>query len=100
MEELRLIPQTVPGPHLANMLTGGQTPIVSCDALHEMGYKIAVDPIGSLQTAGAALRDWAVRWMRTGRADAAAGSMLGFDELKDVLGVEELLRFADELQSR
>ncbi|RMG33128.1 MAG: carboxyvinyl-carboxyphosphonate phosphorylmutase, partial [Planctomycetota bacterium] len=31
LEELRLIPQTVPGPHLANMLTGGQTPIVSCD---------------------------------------------------------------------
>ncbi len=100
LEELRLIPQTVPGPHLANMLAGGQTPIVSCDELHEMGYKIAVDPIGSLQTAGAALRDWAVRWMRTGRSAAAAGDMLGFDELKELLGVEDLLRLADELQAR
>lgn len=56
IEELERIPREVRLPNLANMLTGGTTPIVPVPRLQEMGYKIAVAPIESLMVCGQAVR--------------------------------------------
>jgi 2-methylisocitrate lyase-like PEP mutase family enzyme len=93
VEELARVPREVPGPLLANMLTGGVTPVLGVDELGRMGYKIVVWPVESMLAAGAAVLRLVEQIQSTGRADTMPG-MLGFDELK------RLLRFDDALGLR
>ena len=88
-EELERLPNDVPYPQLANMLTGGVTPILSADELECFGFKFAVDPVGSLQVTGTAIQRLCQAMQSEGRVDGLADEMLSFSELKDVLGVEE-----------
>jgi 2-methylisocitrate lyase-like PEP mutase family enzyme len=73
------------------MLTGGVTPILSCDELAGLGYKLAVAPVESLEVCARALRDLCTAWKTTGRVDALAAQAMGFGELKDLLGVDRML---------
>ncbi|MFM1770063.1 MAG: 2,3-dimethylmalate lyase [Verrucomicrobiota bacterium] len=90
-EELAAIPRRVRLPVLANMLTGGVTPILSCDELAALGYKLAVAPVESLEVCARALRDLCAAWQTGGRVDALAAQAMPFAELKDLLGVDRYL---------
>jgi 2-methylisocitrate lyase-like PEP mutase family enzyme len=92
VEELERIPRDVRLPTLANMLTGGVTPIVPVPELGRMGYKFAVAPVESLMVCGRAIQDLAHAWLARGRVDDLAGPAMGFDALKRVLRVDEILR--------
>ena len=89
--ELELIPKRLQRPVLANMLTGGVTPIVPAAELEQMGYKIAVCPVEALMVCGRALRDLCSAWQTSGRVDAMAGAAMSFQDLKSTLGVEKYL---------
>lgn len=91
VEELRRIPNEVPIPHLANMLTGGVTPILPAAELGQMGYKIVVAPIETLLVAGTAVMNLIRTFQKTGRCDLPREQMMGFQEVKDVLGLSEIL---------
>ena len=90
-KELEIIPQRVTLPVLANMLTGGVTPILSVDDLERLGYKLAVAPVETLMVCGGALRELCEVWQKAGRVDGMAERAMSFRELKKVLGVEEYL---------
>ena len=90
--ELEAIPRRVPHPLLANMLTGGVTPLVAAAELEQLGYKFAVCPIESLLVCVRAVQQLCARWQASGRAEEAAVGGIGFAELKQLLGVEEFLR--------
>jgi 2-methylisocitrate lyase-like PEP mutase family enzyme len=90
LEELRRIPKEVPVPLLANMLVGGVTPIVSVEALAEMGYKIAVCPIETLAAAGAAVKRLISALLQKGRVDEGV-ELMSFGEIKQTLGLKEIL---------
>ncbi len=96
-QELERIPREVKYPLLANMLTGGATPILSVEELARMDYKIVVCPIESLLVAGKAIERLIQRFLSTGRADAPADEMLTFAQVKDVLGLPEVLALRDKL---
>jgi 2-methylisocitrate lyase-like PEP mutase family enzyme len=87
--ELQRIAREIPVPQLANMLPGGETPIVPLADLGRMGFKIAVDPTATLAASGFAVRELAARWLEDGDRGDLAARMLSFAELKDVLGVAE-----------
>jgi methylisocitrate lyase len=89
-EDLARIPREVPRPMLANMLTGGVTPILPVQELGRLGYKIVVCPIESLLVAGAAIRGLIATLLGTGRVDRVA-EMMTFAEVKQVLGLDEVL---------
>ncbi len=57
IEELELIAKNVPHTLFVNMLSGGVTPILSVDELHQMGYKIVVCPIESLMVCAKAMKE-------------------------------------------
>lgn len=97
VEELSRIPREVPCPHLANMLTGGVTPILGVAELERLGYKIAVCPIESLLVTAAAVRRLVEVLMKTGRVDGIEG-MISFAEVKELLGLDEQLGLRDRLQ--
>lgn len=95
LAELELIPRRVRRPLLANMLTGGVTPILSATELEQLGYKIAVAPIESLLVTARALRDLCAAWREQGRVDALAAEAMSFAELKNLLGVDKHLNTHD-----
>jgi 2-methylisocitrate lyase-like PEP mutase family enzyme len=95
-EELARIALEVPFPQLANMLPGGLTPILSADELQQMGFKIVVDPVGSLLVTGQIVRRLAQAMLKTGRTDGMLNEMLGFNEIKQLLGLDEISALADK----
>jgi 2-methylisocitrate lyase-like PEP mutase family enzyme len=90
-EELQRIAREVPFPQLANMLPGGVTPILSATELDQLGFRIVVDPVATLLATGHVVRRLAQAMLREGRIDQPAVPMMGFDEVKELLGLDELV---------
>lgn len=84
--ELEIIPREAPGVHMANMLEGGQTPLVPPARLHAMGYKLAAYPLTLLSAAVRAM-DEALARLRAG--DHPADLLLDFEVLRRHVGFEE-----------
>ena len=98
LEELALIPKQVKHPLLANMLTGGVTPIVTAGELESMGYKIVVCPIESLMVFASALRKLLKCFKEHGRVDLPeAGQMATFSEIKKILGLDDFLSISQRV---
>ena len=101
IEELQLIANQVKLPLLANMLTGGVTPILSANELETMGYKIVVCPIESLMVTAAAMKQLLKVYMEHGRVDRPdAGTMFNFTELKETLGLESISALKQRIESK
>jgi 2-methylisocitrate lyase-like PEP mutase family enzyme len=94
LDELARIPREIARPQLANMLTGGATPIQSTADLKRLGYKIAVCPIETLLATGTVIRQLAAALLTTGRVDDAV-AMMTFAEIKKALGLDEFVRERD-----
>jgi methylisocitrate lyase len=88
-EELRRVGQEIPFPQLANMLPGGVTPILSATELEQLGFRIVVDPVATLLATGHVVRTLAQAMLREGRIDQPAVPMMGFEEVKQLLGLSE-----------
>jgi 2-methylisocitrate lyase-like PEP mutase family enzyme len=97
--ELERIPRAVRYPLLANMLTGGKTPILPVRNLEQMGYKIAVCPIESLLVTARAMQALCQALQREGRVDTLVGpAMASFGEVKEILGLDTFLNLRSELE--
>jgi 2,3-dimethylmalate lyase len=96
-QELERIPREVRYPLLVNMLTGGATPILPVDELERIGYKIVVCPIESLLVTGAAVQRLINTLLTRGRVDQPPGEMMTFGQVKQVLGLDEVLGLRDRL---
>jgi 2-methylisocitrate lyase-like PEP mutase family enzyme len=91
-DQLAAIPKEVPYPLLANMLVGGTTPILSADELEQLGYQIMVSPVAGLLMTGSALTELTKALLESGRVDDLQTRMLSFEQLKQMLGLEEFLQ--------
>jgi len=89
--ELQRIPREVTAPVLANMLTGGVTPVLSAGELEALGYKVVVCPVGTLLATGAAVTRLIQSFLETGRVDRSDGPLMSFEEVKNLLGLDEVL---------
>jgi 2-methylisocitrate lyase-like PEP mutase family enzyme len=97
LQELERIPREVRHPLLVNMLTGGVTPILPVAELEQLGYKIVVCPIESLLVAGTAIQRLIQMLLTRGRVDLPAEEMMTFDQVKQILGLDEVLGIRDRL---
>ncbi|MFH0351116.1 MAG: oxaloacetate decarboxylase [Chromatiales bacterium] len=95
--ELETICRRVAYPKFVNMLAFGKTPILDVRDLEQMGFKIMVAPIDSVLLTAKAMREMAQVFARDGHTQALADKMVGFDEIKRILGVREFLSLRDEL---
>ncbi|MGZ0167012.1 MAG: isocitrate lyase/PEP mutase family protein [Planctomycetales bacterium] len=89
-DELARVARDVPFPQLANMLPGGVTPILPADELQQLGFRIVVDPVGTLLATGHVVRQLAEAMLNEGRVDHLSSQMLGFDEVKQLLGLDKI----------
>lgn len=94
IEEMTTICDAINVTHMANMLEGGQTPILPPDQLAEIGFSIAAYPLTLLSAA--------IKAMNTVLAKLAAGQsteihLLEFADLREQIGSDVYHRKADEL---
>jgi 2-methylisocitrate lyase-like PEP mutase family enzyme len=96
-DELERIPREVKHPLLVNMLTGGVTPILTVDELGKLGYKIVVCPIESLLICGTAIKKLIDALLTRGRVDLPASEMMTFAEVKQLLGLDDVMKLRERL---
>ncbi len=95
LQELERIPREVRHPLLVNMLTGGVTPILTVEELERLGYKIVVCPIETLLAAGKAIQRVIQALLTRGRTDLPQTEMMTFAEVKQLLGLDDVLGLRD-----
>lgn len=96
-EEMSAICSSVAGFHMANMLEGGQTPILPPDELEALGYSIAAYPVTLLSAA--------MKAMNAALSDLAAGRpterhLLDFADLRRKIGFDDYHKKANALRNR
>lgn len=85
VEEMETISQKAPGIHMANMIEGGKTPVVSPKKLYEIGFKIAAYPLVLLSTAMRAMSD-ALNDLKKGRY---TDNIMDFQTVRNRVGFED-----------
>ena len=81
-EEMCRVCAEVPGPKMANMVEGGDTPVLPPARLQEIGYKIAAYPL-TLLTAAISAMEAALAALADGRSP---DGLADFTHLRDVVG--------------
>ena len=99
-QELERIPREVRYPLLVNMLTGGATPILPVNELEKLGYKVVVCPIESLLVAGTAIQKLIKTLHDGGRVDLPPDEMMTFAQVKNILGLDDVLGLRQRLESK
>ncbi len=94
--EMERLCAELPGPKMANMVEGGDSPILPPARLQEIGFKIAAYPLTLLSCAVAAMQDALVA---LGRGKTPSG-LMPFEALRAVVGFPdyeaELVRLTDD----
>ncbi len=85
VEEMQTICKEVAGVHMANIIDGGKTPLLSPIELHEIGFKIAAYPL--------ALISASIQAMATTLQDLQAGrnpqGLMPFQEVRKIVGFDD-----------
>lgn len=93
-EEMATFCRELPGPKMANLVEGGDTPLLPDERLEALGYKIAARPLTLLSAATRAMQE-ALAALAAGRSPDA---LLPFAELREIVGFpaydEEAARYA------
>ena len=84
-DEMRTYCEAVDGPKVANLVEGGDTPILSPTELERLGYKLSMNPLTVQMAAVRAMED-ALATLATGDRPARLAS---FAELQDIAGFPE-----------
>jgi 2-methylisocitrate lyase-like PEP mutase family enzyme len=83
VEEMRQVCESLPGPKMANIVEGGETPDLPVDELHDIGFSIAAYPLSLMAAAMQAM----VTSLRGMRQDQRPGQM-DFKELRQRIGFD------------
>ena len=79
-------------PLLANMVEGGNTPLLTKDELADIGFRIVIFPGGIVRALARTARDYYASLQAHGTNVAFQDRMFGFQELNDMLGTAEMLK--------
>lgn len=92
-DEMRRICASIDKPLLANMVEGGRTPVLSKQALQDLGYKLAIFPVSALLAATHAMKLLYEHVAKTGSTVGTSGELLAFSELTRLMGFEDIWAF-------
>jgi len=93
--ELERICREVPAPRMANLVEGGDTPLLAPARLEAIGYRIAAYPLTLLSAAARAMQD-ALSALEAGEPPRG---LIDFAQLREIVGFDdydaELARYKD-----
>ena len=78
-------------PLMANMVEGGDTPILSANRLEALGFSLVIFPGGVVRAIAHAAQSFYATLARDGTTDAFRDRMFDFDSLNAVIGTPEML---------
>lgn len=84
-EEMQTICREVPGVHMANIIDGGKTPLLSPDELHRIGFKIAAYPLALISASMQAMQQ-ALNALKQGHAPA---NLMSFEQVRNIVGFDD-----------
>lgn len=96
VEEMERINEEVPGPNIANMATGGKTPILPADELEDMGYDIALYAAESIRGAMKTFERIFNSILENGSQEEIADEIATFEERNEILGLDKWMRYEQE----
>lgn len=92
IEEMRKITESFPGtPTLANMIEGGRTPLLSAKELEEIGFSIAIFPVGPLFAASRGIKDYLIELRERGATQSTIDNIISFAEFNKFIGLLDYL---------
>lgn len=98
--ELERIAAAVPGPKIANMVEGGDTPLLTAAELHALGFDLVVTPLAALLAAAHAVREVYAALREQGTTRHLIGRMLSFSDWNALVELERYYalerQFSDE----
>lgn len=89
--EMKMVNAAIKKPTLANMVSGGKTPIFSSSALQDMGYSVAIHPALGFLAMGEALKTAYTKLDTTGNVTGVA--LEDFGEFSRIIGFEDVWDF-------
>lgn len=103
LEEIEEIAVALAGypPLLFNWAEGGKTPPVDHATLARLGYRVVIFPVATLLTAARAMAGMlaSVRQEGTPKAAMDAGTLMGFGEFLDFIGLPEVYELEQQFRS-
>ena len=84
-QEMRRICQELPGPKMANLVEGGDTPLLAHETLAEIGFSIAAYPLTLLSSAMFAMQQ-SLQAMKSGKHPE---QIMDFAELRKIVGFDD-----------
>ena len=89
--EMKMVNAAIKKPTLANMVSGGKTPIFSSSTLQDMGYSVAIHPALGFLAMGEALKTAYTKLDTTGNVTGVA--LEDFGEFSRIMGFEDVWDF-------
>lgn len=89
--EMKMVNAAIKKPTLANMVSGGKTPILSSAALQDMGYSVAIHPALGFLAVGEALKTAYTTLDTTGNVSGLV--LEDFGEFSKIMGFEDVWDF-------
>ena len=89
--EMKMVNAAIKKPTLANMVSGGKTPIFSSSALQDMGYSVAIHPALGFLAMGEALKTAYTKLDTTGNVTGVG--LEDFGEFSRIMGFEDVWDF-------
>ncbi len=90
IQEMRRVCKEVKTPLMANMVEGGKTPILSPQALQEIGYSIVAFPLSALYAAAYGVRLAMDALIKTGSTAGCMDRMVTFADFNQLVGLEKV----------
>jgi 2-methylisocitrate lyase-like PEP mutase family enzyme len=78
-------------PLMANMVEGGQTPVLSKDQLQALGFSLVIFPGGIVRAVAKAAQAFYTTLARDGTTEAFRDDMFDFDALNAIIGTPQML---------
>ena len=87
VEELRLIPRSIPAPLMVNMSEGGKTPLIGARELQEMGYRLVIYPRSAAGAAAKAIQELLAALKKEGTTKNFLDRIVSFEERNQITGL-------------
>jgi 2-methylisocitrate lyase-like PEP mutase family enzyme len=92
LEQMKAICHHLPQvPLLANMVEGGKTPILACDDLSAMGFKLVITPGSMVRAYTFMAQEFLRHLQQNGTTTLFRDRMMDFTQINDLLGLPSLM---------
>jgi len=98
IQEVAAVPASVGAPCMANMVEGGDTPLLQAEQLEQFGYKLVIFPNAVTRVVAKAAQDLYQTLRATGSTESMKSRMLLFPELNQLLGIEKIREMANRFK--